>query len=97
MTYAPAQPAHAQVRTSNVLKKRGLFVSPSGVRGVWLRHGLAKFRDRLKALQAKMATQCLVLTETQVQALEKKKHGDEVAGEIETAHPGYCCGIDNAI
>ena len=36
-----------------------------------------------------MATEGLVLTEAQVQALEKKKHDDEVAGEIDTAHPGY--------
>ncbi len=36
-----------------------------------------------------MATEDLVLTEAQVQALEKKKHDDEMAGEIETAHPGY--------
>ena len=30
-----------------------------------------------------------ILTEAQVQALEKKKHDDEACGEIETAHPGY--------
>ena len=87
--YAVEQPAHGQVRTSNELRKRGFFVSPSGVRGVWMRHGLAKFRDRLKALEAKVAEEGLVLTEAQVQALEKKKHDDEAAGEIETAHPGY--------
>lgn len=89
MAYALEQAAHGQVCTSNELRKRGFVVSPSGLRGVWLRHGLAKFRDRLKALEARMATEGLVLTEAQVQALEKKKHDDEVAGEIETAHPGY--------
>ena len=30
-----------------------------------------------------------ILTEAQVQALEKKKLDDEACGEIETAHPGY--------
>ncbi len=30
-----------------------------------------------------------MLTEAQVQALEKKKLDDEASGEIETAHPGY--------
>jgi transposase InsO family protein len=89
VAYAVEQPAHGQVRVSNELRKRGLFISPSGVRSVWLRQGLARFRDRLRALEAKMAAEGLVLTEAQVQALEKKRHDDEVAGEIDTAHPGY--------
>ena len=36
-----------------------------------------------------MASAGLILTESQVQALEKKKLDDEARGEIETAHPGY--------
>ena len=34
------KPAFGQVRVSNELKKQGLFVSPGGVRSVWLRHDL---------------------------------------------------------
>ena len=86
--YAIEQPAHGQVRASNELRKRGISVSPTGVRGAWLRHDLACFRDRLRALEAKVAEDGLVLTESQVVALEKKQHDDEAAGEIETAHPG---------
>ena len=89
VAYAVEQPAHGQVRTSNELRKRGVFISPSGVRGVWLRHDLANFRTRLKALEKKSAQKGWVLTESQVAALEKKKHDDEACGEIETAHPGY--------
>ena len=48
--YALEEPAHGQTRTSNELRKRGSFVSPSGVRSIWLRHDLACFKDRLKAL-----------------------------------------------
>jgi transposase InsO family protein len=65
------------------------MVSPSGVRSIWLRHGLANFKDRLKALEAKVAEQGIILTEAQVAALEKKRQDDEFNGEIDTAHPGY--------
>ena len=81
-------PAYGQARTSNELRKLGVFVSPSGVRSVWLRHDLANFKARLKALEVKGASEGGILTEAQVQALEKKKHDDEACGEIDTSHPG---------
>ncbi|WP_415583244.1 IS481 family transposase, partial [Legionella pneumophila] len=87
--YAIAFPAHGQQRTSNELRKQGIFVSPSGVRSIWLRYELANFKDRLKALEAKVTSEGIILTEAQVSALEKKKFDDEACGEIETAHPGY--------
>ena len=61
--YALEFPAHGQVRASNELRKRGIFVSPTGVRGIWLRHELANFKDRLKALETKVAAEGLILTE----------------------------------
>ena len=85
--YAVEYPAYGQVRVSNELRKLGVFVSASGVRSIWMRHDLANFKQRLKALEAKVANDGIVLTEAQVQALEKKKLDDEAWGEIETAHP----------
>lgn len=89
ITHAVDYPAHGQLRVSNELRKNGIFVSPSGVRSIWLRHDLANFKNRLKALEAKIAEQGIILTEAQVAALEKKRFDDEVCGEIETVHPGY--------
>lgn len=87
--FALEQPAFGQLRVSNELRKRGIFVSPSGVRSVWLRHNLESFKKRLSALESHVAQTGEVLTEMQVQALERKQEDDVAHGEIETAHPGY--------
>jgi len=83
------KPALGQVRVANELTQRGLFVSPTGVRSVWLRHDLETFRKRLRALEAKSAQEHIVLTEEQLRAMERAREEKEAHGEIETAHPGY--------
>jgi transposase InsO family protein len=89
LDYAINQPAHGQHRTSNELRKQGIFVSGSGVRSIWVRHGVENFKKRLHALEAKVASEGILLTDSQIAALERKKLDDEACGEIETHHPGY--------
>lgn len=89
LDYAVEQPAHGQHRTSNELCKTGIFVSGSGVRSIWLRHGVESFKKRLRALEEKVAKEGILLTDNQIAALERKKIDDEASGEIETHHPGY--------
>lgn len=77
------------MRVSSELRKCGIFISPSGVRSVWMRRDLESFKKRLIALERHVAQTGEALTESQVAALEKKQEDDVAYGEIETAHPGY--------
>jgi transposase InsO family protein len=82
-------PAYGQTRISNELRKEGITVSHAGVRSVWLRNSLETMKKRLLALEEKVAKEGVVLTESQLAALERKKEEQEILGEIDTQHPGY--------
>ena len=89
LAIALEQPAYGQVRVSNELRKAGIIISAQGVRSVWLRHNLQTMKLRLRALEEKVAAEGVILTESQLAALERAKDEKEAHGEIETEHPGY--------
>jgi transposase InsO family protein len=82
-------PALGQLRASQELLKKGIIVSPAGTRSIWVRHDLETLKKRLKALEAKVAQDGVLLTEEQIKLLERTKQEKEAHGEIETQHPGY--------
>jgi transposase InsO family protein len=89
VSLAIESPAYGQLRACNELKRQGIILSPGGVRSVWQRHDLETFKQRLKALETKVAQEGIILTESQLAALEKAKDEQEAHGEIDSEHPGY--------
>jgi len=89
VAFALEEPAYGQKRAADTLRQRGVFISPAGVRCVWLRHGLETFAKRLRRLEEHVAKTGEVLTESQLRAMEKAKEEKIAHGEIETEHGGY--------
>jgi transposase len=51
LEYAIENPTQGQVRVANELRKKGIDISPGGVRSIWLRNGLQTKKQRLGRLE----------------------------------------------
>ena len=82
------RPAFGQIRIANEVRKLGHSISPAGVRGVWQRHDLETMKKRLKALEAKVAQEGLVLTESQTGGLGEGQDREGSAWRVRKRVPG---------
>ncbi|MCP1727349.1 transposase InsO family protein [Natronospira proteinivora] len=81
------QPTYGSQRVANELRLRGIEVSPSGVRGVWLRHELETRYKRLLRLEQKAQETTHVLSDEQIRLLDR--HSPEFRmRHVETSAPG---------
>jgi len=87
------KPTYGSQRIANELRLQGVDVSPSGVRGVWLRHDLETRYKRLLRLEAEAREQTHVLTQEQIRLLER--HSPEFRmRHVETSAPGELLNQD---
>jgi transposase InsO family protein len=93
LDYCLQQPSYGAQHVSNELRLQGVNVSPSGVRGVWLRHNLETRTKRLLRLEETAREETLVLTERQVELLERHSP-DFRCRHVESTRPGELLNQD---
>ncbi len=72
LDYCLNRPTHGAQRVSNELRLAGVEVSPSGVRGVWLRHDLETRYKRLMRLERESRENTtFILSEDHIRLLER--------------------------
>ena len=93
LAYALDHPTHGQQRVANELRLQNINVSPAGVRGVWMRHGLETRHRRLLRLEQHAQEQTFVLSEEQIELLERHSV-DFRCRHVESAEPGELLNQD---
>jgi len=93
LDYCIKQPTYGAQRVANELRLRGFEVSPSGVRGVWLRHDLENRYKRLLKLEQHAQETTHILSEEQIRLLER--HSPEFRmRHVEANAPGELLNQD---
>jgi transposase InsO family protein len=93
LQYALDWPTHGQQRVANELRLQDIQVSPCGVRGVWVRHGLETRHKRLLALEKRAQENTFVLSERQIELLEQHS-ADFRCRHVEASRPGELLNQD---
>jgi transposase InsO family protein len=93
LAYALDHPTHGQQRVANELRLQGMNVSPAGVRGVWMRHGLETRHRRLLRLEQHAQEETFVLSEEQIELLERHSV-DFRCRHVESERPGELLNQD---
>ena len=87
------RPTYGAQRIANELRLRDFQVSPSGVRGVWLRHDLETRYKRLMRLEREAQADTFVLSEQQIRLLERHSC-DFRMRHVESSAPGELLNQD---
>jgi transposase InsO family protein len=94
LDYCLKRPTHGAQRVSNELRLAAVEVSPSGVRGVWLRNDLETRYKRLMRLERESRDNTtFVLTDEQVRLLERHSP-DFRCRHVESSAPGELLNQD---
>lgn len=93
LDYALAFPTHGAQRVSNELRLAGTEVGPSGVRGVWLRHGIETRYKRLMRLEQHAQGDTVILSDAQIRLLERHSV-DFRCHHVEASRPGELLNQD---
>jgi transposase InsO family protein len=93
LEYALEKPTHGAQRVANELRLQCFDVSPSGVRGVWLRHDLETRTKRLLRLERHAQDDTIMLSEAQIALLERHSV-DFRCRHVESSRPGELLNQD---
>ena len=93
LDYSLARPTHGAQRVANELRMQNVNVSPSGVRGVWLRHEIGTRHKRLLRLEQHSQDVTFILTDEQIALLERHSV-DFRCRHVESSRPGELLNQD---
>lgn len=93
IAYSIEHPRRGQLQVSDQLRLRGISVSPSTVRNIWIREGLETRYKRILRLEEERHGRDIELTEEQIRLIEKANPCFRER-RVESTYPGYLLSQD---